>query len=149
MQFDTVKWDGVKNQNLNIKITPDMVPSARLVVYYVLYGEEKAELVADSTWIDVKAKCVNNLNVMPFSLPSVIVKCFIMILKHCEIMTHLNIFQVDISTPNSQHVYKPKDELKLRVSTKSREESLVVFSAVDTALYNLKSYDKDPLKKVK
>lgn len=85
MQFDTVKWDGVKNQNLNIKITPDMVPSARLVVYYVLYGEEKAELVADSTWIDVKAKCVNNLNVMPFSLPSVIVKCFIMILKHCEI----------------------------------------------------------------
>uniref|UniRef100_A0A8C1FYQ5 Anaphylatoxin-like domain-containing protein n=1 Tax=Cyprinus carpio carpio TaxID=630221 RepID=A0A8C1FYQ5_CYPCA len=117
VQFDTVKWDGVKNQNLNIKITPDMVPSARLVVYYVLYGEEKAELVADSTWIDVKAKCVNNLN-------------------------------VDISTPDSQHVYKPKDELKLRVSTKSREESLVVFSAVDTALYNLKSYDKDPLKKV-
>ncbi|KTG38801.1 hypothetical protein cypCar_00009247 [Cyprinus carpio] len=117
VQFDTVKWDGVKNQNLNIKITPDMVPSARLVVYYVLYGEEKAELVADSTWIDVKAKCVNNLN-------------------------------VDISTPNSQHVYKPKDELKLRVSTKSREESLVAFSAVDTALYNLKSNDKDPLKKV-
>uniref|UniRef100_A0A671SHV8 NTR domain-containing protein n=1 Tax=Sinocyclocheilus anshuiensis TaxID=1608454 RepID=A0A671SHV8_9TELE len=116
VQFDTVKWGGVKNQNLNIKITPDMVPSARLVVYYVLYGEEKSELVADSTWIDVKAKCVNNLNVMPFSLPSVI--------------------------------YKPKDELQLRVSTKSREESLVAFSAVDTALYNLKSNDKDPLKKV-
>uniref|UniRef100_A0A671SI59 NTR domain-containing protein n=1 Tax=Sinocyclocheilus anshuiensis TaxID=1608454 RepID=A0A671SI59_9TELE len=115
VQFDTVKWGGVKNQNLNIKITPDMVPSARLVVYYVLYGEEKSELVADSTWIDVKAKCVNNLN-------------------------------VDISTPNSQ--YKPKDELQLRVSTKSREESLVAFSAVDTALYNLKSNDKDPLKKV-
>uniref|UniRef100_A0A671SIB0 NTR domain-containing protein n=1 Tax=Sinocyclocheilus anshuiensis TaxID=1608454 RepID=A0A671SIB0_9TELE len=103
VQFDTVKWGGVKNQNLNIKITPDMVPSARLVVYYVLYGEEKSELVADSTWIDVKAKCVNNLNVMPFSLPSVIV---------------------------------------------NREESLVAFSAVDTALYNLKSNDKDPLKKV-
>uniref|UniRef100_A0A673MFE8 Complement component 5 n=2 Tax=Sinocyclocheilus rhinocerous TaxID=307959 RepID=A0A673MFE8_9TELE len=113
--FDIVKWDGVKNQNFNIKITPNMVPSARLVVYYVLYGEEKSELVADSTWIDVKAKCVNNLN-------------------------------VDISTPNSQ--YKPKDELQLSVSTKSREESLVAFSAVDTALYNLKSNDKDPLKKV-
>ncbi|XP_058633230.1 complement C5 isoform X1 [Onychostoma macrolepis] len=117
VQFDTVKWGGEKNQNLNFKITPDMVPSARLVVYYVLYGEEKAELVADSTWIDVKAKCVNNLN-------------------------------VDISVPISEYVYKPKDKLELRVSTKSRDESLVAFSAVDTALYNLKSNDKDPLKKV-
>lgn len=117
VQFDTVKWSGGKSQNLNLKITPDMVPSARLVVYYVLYGEEKAELVADSTWIDVKAKCVNNLN-------------------------------VDISVPNSAYVYKPKDKLELRVSTKSRDESLVAFSAVDTALYNLKSNDKDPLKKV-
>uniref|UniRef100_A0A8C1N033 Complement component 5 n=1 Tax=Cyprinus carpio TaxID=7962 RepID=A0A8C1N033_CYPCA len=117
VQFDTVKWSGGKNQNLNIKITPDMVPSARLVVYYVLYGEEKAELVADSTWIDVKAKCVNNLN-------------------------------VDISVRNSEYVFKPKDKLELRVSTNSREESLVAFSAVDTALYNLKSNDKDPLKKV-
>lgn len=78
MQFDTVKWSGGKSQNLNLKITPDMVPSARLVVYYVLYGEEKAELVADSTWIDVKAKCVNNLNVMHFSLPSVVVMCFML-----------------------------------------------------------------------
>ncbi|XP_059403415.1 complement C5-like [Carassius carassius] len=117
VQYDTVKWGGVKTQNLNIKITPDMVPSARLVVYYVLYGEEKAELVADSTWIDVKAKCVNNLN-------------------------------VDISTPDLRYVYQPKDKLQLRVSSKSREESLVAFSAVDTALYNLKSNDKDPLKKV-
>ncbi|XP_026108101.1 complement C5-like [Carassius auratus] len=117
VQFDTVKWGGVKSQNFNIKITPDMVPSARLVVYYVVYDEEKAELVADSTWIDVKAKCVNNLN-------------------------------VDISTPDLQYVYKPKDKLQLRVSSKSREESLVAFSAVDTALYNLKSNDKDPLKKV-
>jgi len=54
---------------------------------------------------------------------------------------------VDISTLNSQ--YKPKDKLELRVSTKTKEESLVAFSAVDTALYNLKSNDKDPLKKVK
>lgn len=52
---------------------------------------------------------------------------------------------MDISTLNSQ--YKPKGKLELRVSTK--EESLVAFSAVDTALYNLKSNDKDPLRKVK
>ncbi|XP_043096088.1 complement C5 [Puntigrus tetrazona] len=114
VQFKTVKWDGEKTQNINIKITPDMVPSARLLVYYVLYGEEKAELVADSTWIDVKAKCVNNLN-------------------------------VDITVPN--HVYKPKDKVELRVSTQSID-SLVAFSAVDTALYSLKSNEKDPLKKV-
>ncbi|XP_067263766.1 complement C5 [Chanodichthys erythropterus] len=115
VQFATVKRVSEKSQSLNIKITPDMVPSARLLVYYVLYGEEIAELVADSAWIDVKAKCVKNLN-------------------------------VDISTVHSQ--YKPKDKLELRVSTKTREESLVAFSAVDTALYNLKSNDKDPLKKV-
>ncbi|XDV20101.1 hypothetical protein PO909_025482, partial [Leuciscus waleckii] len=113
VQFATVKRVSEKRQSLNIKITPDMVPSARLLVYYVLHGEEKAELVADSVWINVKAKCVNNL-------------------------------KVDISTLNSQ--YKPKDKLELRVSTK--EESLVAFSAVDTALYDLKSNDKDPLKKV-
>ncbi|XP_056092292.1 complement C5 isoform X3 [Rhinichthys klamathensis goyatoka] len=115
VNFATVKRVSEKRQSLNIKITSDMVPSARLLVYYVLHGEEKAELVADSAWIDVKAKCVNNLN-------------------------------VDISTLNSQ--YKPKDKLELRVSTKTKEESLVAFSAVDTALYNLKSNDKDPLKKV-
>ncbi|XP_026068098.1 complement C5-like [Carassius auratus] len=117
VHFNTVKWSGGKYQNFNIEITPDMVPSARLVVYYVLDGEEKAELVADSTWIDVKAKCVNNLN-------------------------------VDITVPNSKYVYKPKDKLELRVSTKSRGESLVAFSAVDTAMYNLKSNVEDPLKKV-
>ncbi len=59
------------------------------------------------------------------------------------------IFQVDISVHNSEYGYKPKDKLELRVSTKGRDESLVAFSAVDTALYNLKSNDKDPLKKVK
>lgn len=60
----------------------------------------------------------------------------------------MDIFQVDISTPNSQQ-YKPKDKLQLTVSTKSRiEDSLVALSAVDTALYNLRSNDKDPLKQV-
>lgn len=54
---------------------------------------------------------------------------------------------MDILTLNSK--YKPKDKLELRVSTKTREETLVAFSAVDTALYNLKSDEKDPLKKVK
>lgn len=88
MLFDTVKRENEKSQNLNIMITPDMVPSARLLVYYVLYGEEKAELVADSAWIVVKAKCVQNLNVMPFSLSSAVAMCF-MFLRNCEIMISL------------------------------------------------------------
>lgn len=149
MKFDTVKWSGGKSQSLNFLITPDMVPSARLVVYYVLDGEQKAELVADSMWINVKANCVNNLNVMPFSLPSVVLMCFKLCRLHVYIEKTKYIFQVDISVPNSEYAYKPKDKLELRVSTKSRDESLVAFSAVDTALYDLKSNDKDPLKKVK
>lgn len=45
--------------------------------------------------------------------------------------------------------YKPKDELSLSVQTKSQnEKSLVALVAVDTALYNLRTNDKDPLNKV-
>uniref|UniRef100_A0AAY5EC65 Anaphylatoxin-like domain-containing protein n=1 Tax=Electrophorus electricus TaxID=8005 RepID=A0AAY5EC65_ELEEL len=51
-------------QNINFKATADMVPSARLLVYYILFGEERAELVADSVWFEVKAKCVNGLEVI-------------------------------------------------------------------------------------
>ncbi|XP_056314659.1 complement C5 [Danio aesculapii] len=117
VKYDTVKRVSEMSQSLNIKITPDMVPSARLLVYYVLFGEEKAELVADSTWIDVKAKCVKNLN-------------------------------LELSTLKSQDGYKPKDKLEIKVSSRSKGESLVAFSAVDTALFNLRSNKKDPLKKI-
>lgn len=45
--------------------------------------------------------------------------------------------------------YKPKDKLTLSVNTKSvNEKSLVALAAVDTALYNLRANDKDPLNKV-
>lgn len=89
MQFATVKRVSEKRQSLNIKITPDMVPSARLLVYYVLHGEEKAELVADSVWIDVKAKCVNNLKVMPFYLLSKVVMCFMLFMNSDTVYTSL------------------------------------------------------------
>lgn len=59
-----------------------MVPSARLVVYYILTGEQRAELVADSVWFDVKAKCVNNLDVIsqiPYYIISFI--CFMKMIK--------------------------------------------------------------------
>ncbi|KAA0716325.1 Complement C5 C3 and PZP-like alpha-2-macroglobulin domain-containing protein 4 [Triplophysa tibetana] len=117
VRHNTVERINERSQNLNIQITADMVPSARLLVYYVLTGEGTAELVADSVWFDVQAKCINNLN-------------------------------LDISTPNSQQ-YRPKDKLQLTVSTKiTRDDSLVALSAVDTALYNLRSNDIDPLKQV-
>lgn len=40
-----------------------MVPSARLIVYYIVMGEEAAELVADSIWLNVEQKCGNSLDV--------------------------------------------------------------------------------------
>ncbi|KAH0517074.1 Complement C5, partial [Microtus ochrogaster] len=50
-------------QNINIPVTQDMVPSARLLVYYIVTGEQTAELVADSVWINVEEKCGNQLQV--------------------------------------------------------------------------------------
>ncbi len=50
-------------QTLSFAVTPSMVPSIRLLVYYILYGEGTSELVADSVWLDVKDKCVNGLKV--------------------------------------------------------------------------------------
>lgn len=46
-------------------VTPSMVPSIRLLIYYILYGEATSELVADSIWLDVRDKCVNGLQVQP------------------------------------------------------------------------------------
>ncbi|XP_022623289.1 complement C5 [Seriola dumerili] len=48
-------------QTLNFPVTGSMVPSIRLLVYYILYGEGTSELVADSVWIDVRHKCVSGL----------------------------------------------------------------------------------------
>lgn len=50
-------------QILNFEVTSSMVPSIRLLVYYILYGEGTSELVADSVWLNVKAKCVSGLEV--------------------------------------------------------------------------------------
>ncbi|XP_038600517.1 complement C5 [Tachyglossus aculeatus] len=50
-------------QSLSIPVTQNMVPSARLLVYYIITGEEKAELVADSVWLNVEEKCGNKLEV--------------------------------------------------------------------------------------
>nr|XP_046242467.1 complement C5 isoform X2 [Scatophagus argus] len=48
-------------QTLRFEVTTAMVPSVRLLVYYILFGEGTSELVADSIWLDVSDKCVNGL----------------------------------------------------------------------------------------
>ncbi|XP_062398250.1 complement C5 isoform X1 [Sardina pilchardus] len=54
---------GTLSEFINLQVTPDMVPSARLLVYYVQPGEGAAELVADSVWFDVQDTCMNGLKV--------------------------------------------------------------------------------------
>ncbi|CAL8343814.1 unnamed protein product [Lota lota] len=46
-----------RNQIVRLKVTPEMTPSIRLLVYYFIEGE----VVADSLWIEVEGKCVNSL----------------------------------------------------------------------------------------
>ncbi|XP_039090539.1 complement C5 [Hyaena hyaena] len=50
-------------QNINIPVTQNMVPSARLLVYYIVTGEQTAELVSDSVWINIEEKCGNQVQV--------------------------------------------------------------------------------------
>ncbi|XP_005382637.1 PREDICTED: complement C5 [Chinchilla lanigera] len=50
-------------QSINIPVTQNMVPSARLLVYYIVTGEQTAELVSDSVWLNIEKKCGNQLQV--------------------------------------------------------------------------------------
>lgn len=50
-------------EHLTFQITQAMVPSARLIVYYIVTEEGAAELVADSVWLNVEQRCGNNLDV--------------------------------------------------------------------------------------
>ncbi|XP_041428294.1 complement C5 isoform X1 [Xenopus laevis] len=64
LQFGTVpRVPGSNSQSLNLHITADMVPSVRLLVYYIVTGDATAELVADSIWVDVVESCVNHQSV--------------------------------------------------------------------------------------
>uniref|UniRef100_UPI00398E3598 complement C3-like n=1 Tax=Pristiophorus japonicus TaxID=55135 RepID=UPI00398E3598 len=44
-----------------IPITPNLIPSFRLLVYYYVTKGSQVELVADSVWIDVKDTCMGTL----------------------------------------------------------------------------------------
>ncbi|KAL8174805.1 UNVERIFIED_CONTAM: hypothetical protein K2H54_054091, partial [Gekko kuhli] len=57
------KIEGSVYQSLTFQLTYEMVPSARLLVYYIVTGEGTAELVADSVWLNVEQKCGNSIEV--------------------------------------------------------------------------------------
>uniref|UniRef100_A0A8B9THM1 Complement C5 n=1 Tax=Anas platyrhynchos TaxID=8839 RepID=A0A8B9THM1_ANAPL len=59
-------------EHLSFQITQEMVPSARLIVYYIVMGEETAELVADSVWLNVEQKCGNSLDMHLFWITEVL-----------------------------------------------------------------------------
>ncbi|KFV90475.1 Complement C5, partial [Eurypyga helias] len=62
VSFGTQKrMEDLEYEHLTFQITQEMVPSARLIVYYIVMGEETAELVADSVWLNVEQKCGNSL----------------------------------------------------------------------------------------
>ncbi|KAM8760671.1 complement C5 [Acanthopagrus schlegelii] len=100
-------------QTLSFLVTPSMVPSIRLLVYYILYGEGTSELVADSVWLDVRDKCVNGL-------------------------------QTEVSY--RMRDYKPKERLQLDI--RANQEGLVALSAVDSALFELRTNYRDPVSMV-
>ncbi|NXS53036.1 CO5 protein, partial [Brachypteracias leptosomus] len=63
VSFGTQKRDKeLEYEHVTFQITQRMVPSARLIVYYIVTGEETAELVADSVWLNVEQRCGNNLD---------------------------------------------------------------------------------------
>ncbi|XP_075415152.1 complement C5 [Tenrec ecaudatus] len=57
------KLPDLSYQSINIPVTQNMVPSARLLVYYIVTGEQRAELVSDSIWLNIEEKCGNQLQV--------------------------------------------------------------------------------------
>uniref|UniRef100_G3TAK1 Complement C5 n=1 Tax=Loxodonta africana TaxID=9785 RepID=G3TAK1_LOXAF len=57
------KFPDSSYQSINIPVTQNMVPSARLLVYYIVTGEQTAELVSDSVWLNIEEKCGNQLQV--------------------------------------------------------------------------------------
>ncbi|XP_073455652.1 complement C5 [Aquarana catesbeiana] len=70
LKYDTVeRLSGSVSQYLNIQITANMVPSFRLLIYYIVTGESTAELIADSIWVEVQENCLNNQKVK-LSVPS-------------------------------------------------------------------------------
>lgn len=44
--------------NIGLMVTPDMMPSFRIVAYYTIPWMDREEVVSDSVWIDVVDSCL-------------------------------------------------------------------------------------------
>lgn len=50
-----------------LKVSPDMLPSFRMVAFYVTPGSPK-EVIADSVWVDVEDQCMGKVTLDPMAL---------------------------------------------------------------------------------
>uniref|UniRef100_A0A8C3CRL2 Complement C5 n=1 Tax=Cairina moschata TaxID=8855 RepID=A0A8C3CRL2_CAIMO len=105
-------------EHLSFQITQEMVPSARLIVYYIVMGEETAELVADSVWLNVEQKCGNSLDMHLFW----------------------------ISVLPSKKTHRPAEVLSLYMKTQF--SSFVALSSIDKAVYGVIGRGRRAMEKV-
>ncbi|TRY97834.1 hypothetical protein DNTS_014966 [Danionella cerebrum] len=49
--------------NIPLHVTSEMLPAFRIVAYYILSWEHKAEVVSDSLYVDVEDRCVGSLSI--------------------------------------------------------------------------------------
>ncbi|XP_029442265.1 complement C3-like [Rhinatrema bivittatum] len=49
--------------SMSLQITPEFIPSFRVVAYYYVASGDVKEIVADSVWVDVKDTCMGTLKV--------------------------------------------------------------------------------------
>ncbi|XP_009294664.1 complement C3b.1 isoform X1 [Danio rerio] len=65
IQAGRVNVKGQDVTSVHLLITTEMLPAFRFVAYYVLPWQHRAEVVADSVFVDVEDRCVGSLNVGP------------------------------------------------------------------------------------
>ncbi|NP_001093490.1 complement component c3b, tandem duplicate 2 isoform 1 precursor [Danio rerio] len=65
IQAGRVNVKGQDVTSVHLLITSEMLPAFRFVAYYVLPWQHRAEVVADSVFVDVEDRCVGSLNVGP------------------------------------------------------------------------------------
>ncbi|XP_053711085.1 complement C3-like isoform X2 [Synchiropus splendidus] len=56
---------GQQHASVGLMVTPDMMPSFRMVAFYSIPWQRREEVVSDSIWVDVAGSCVGDLKVEP------------------------------------------------------------------------------------
>ncbi|KAM5193180.1 venom factor-like [Mantella aurantiaca] len=61
---------GEEITSMKITLTPEMLPSFRIVAYYYVFHKESIlEIVSDSVWLHMKRSCKSNLQINPPKIP--------------------------------------------------------------------------------